>query len=212
MKRRATGAPGRAERGGVWGAMSGPPTSKDLTLERDGRVAVVTIDRASDQNRLTREVLLGLEDIVRGLAGDDETQAVVLTGAGSEFFSMGILSPVVRASYGKEQVLELVRTANRVYDALEALPQIVIAALNGAARAGAAELSLACDIRLAAAHATFALPEALWGGFPGAGGRCDCPRWLVARERWRSSAPAASSARRSWSGSGSCSASTRPTA
>src|SRR5206468_11949566 len=62
------------------------------------------------------------------------------------------------------------RTANRVYDALEALPQIVIAALNGAARAGAAELSLACDIRLAGAHATFALPEALWGGFPGAGG------------------------------------------
>ena len=182
MTKRATGSPGRAERGGVWGAMSGPPTSTNLTLEHDGRVAVVTIDRASDQNRLTREVLLGLEDIVRGLAGDDETQAVVLTGAGSEFFSMGILSPVVRASYGKEQVLELVRTANRVYDALEALPQIVIAALNGAARAGAAELSLACDIRLAAAHATFALPEALWGGFPGAGGPVRLPA-LVGRAR-----------------------------
>jgi enoyl-CoA hydratase/carnithine racemase len=143
---------------------------KAVTLQRDGRVAIVTLDRPTDQNRLTRELLLGLEDIVHALAGDDETQAVVLTGAGSEFFSMGILSPVVRASYSKEQVLELVRRANRVYDALEALPQIVIAALNGAARAGAAELSLACDIRLAATHATFALPEALWGGFPGAGG------------------------------------------
>src|SRR5438093_6186015 len=95
---------------------------------------------------------------------------------------MGILSPVVRASYGKEQVLELVRTANRVYDALEALPQIVIAALNGAARAGAAELSLACDIRLAAAHAAFALPEALWGGFPGAGGPVRLPA-IVGRAR-----------------------------
>ena len=154
----------------------------DVTLQRDGRVAVVTIDRQSDQNRLTREVLLGLEEIVRGLAGDDDTQAVILTGAGSQFFSMGILSPVVRASYSKEQVLELVRTANRVYDALEALPQIVIAALNGAARAGAAELSLACDIRLAAAHATFALPEALWGGFPGAGGPVRLPM-LVGRAR-----------------------------
>src|SRR5262249_26919504 len=150
--------------------MSGPPTSKDVTLQRDGRVAVVTLNRPSDQNRLTREVLLGLEDFVRGLAGDDETQVVILTGAGSQFFSMGILSPAVRATYSKEQVLELVRTANRVYDALEALPQIVIAVLNGAARAGAAELSLACDIRLAAAHATFALPEALWGGLPRAGG------------------------------------------
>src|SRR3989454_4815939 len=139
-------------------------------LQRDGRIATLTIDRPADQNRLTRDVLLGLEAFVHDLAGDAETQAVVLTGAGSEFFSMGILNPVVRAGYSKEQILELVRSANRLYDALEALPQIVIAALNGAARAGAAELSLACDIRLAAAHATFALPEALWGGFPGAGG------------------------------------------
>src|SRR2546427_12987579 len=100
----------------------------------------------------------------------------------TEFFSMGILNPAVRASYTKEQILELVRTANRLYDAIEALPQIVIAALNGAARAGAAELSLACDIRLAAAHATFALPEALWGGFPGAGGLVRLPG-IVGRAR-----------------------------
>jgi len=169
MTRRATGSPGRAERRGIWGAMSGPPT-EEVRLQRDGRVATITIDRPADQNRLTREVLLGLEEIVHGLAGDEETQAVVLTGGGREFFSMGILSPVVRASYSQEQVLELVRIANRLYDALEALPQIVIAALNGAARAGAAELSLACDIRLAAAHATFSLPEALWGGFPARAG------------------------------------------
>ena len=110
----------------------------DVTVQRDGRVATITIDRPADQNRLTREVLLGLEAMVHELAGDAETQAVVLTGRGAEFFSMGILNPSVRASYTKEQILELVRTANRMYDALEALPQIVIAALNGAARAGAA--------------------------------------------------------------------------
>src|SRR3989441_11253306 len=151
-------------------------------LQRDGRIATLTIDRPADQNRLTRDVLLGLEAFVHDLAGDAETQAVVLTGAGSEFFSMGILNPVVRASYSKEQILELVRTANRLYDALEALPQIVIAALNGTTRAGAAELALACDIRLAATHATFALPEALWGGFPGAGGPARLPA-IVGRAR-----------------------------
>src|SRR5213592_1420945 len=151
-------------------------------LQRDGRIATITIDRPADQNRLTRDVLLGLEAFVHDLAGDAETQAVVLTGAGSEFFSMGILDPVVRAGYSKEQILELVRTANRLYDALEALPQIVIAALNGTTRAGAAELALACDIRLAATHATFALPEALWGGFPGAGGPVRLPA-IVGRAR-----------------------------
>jgi enoyl-CoA hydratase len=55
-------------------------------------------------------------------------------------------------------------------------------ALNGIARAGAAELSLACDIRLAASHATWALPEALWGGFPGAGGPVRLPA-IVGRAR-----------------------------
>ncbi len=156
--------------------------SDEVRLERDGRVAVVTIDRPADQNRLTREVFAALEEIVRGLAADEDTQVLVITGGGSEFFSMGILNPVVRARYSKAEILELVRTANRLYDALETLPQIVIAALNGAARAGAAELSLACDIRLAAAHATFALPEARWGGAPGAGGPVRLPA-LVGRAR-----------------------------
>jgi enoyl-CoA hydratase/carnithine racemase len=150
-------------------------TAGELLLRRDGRVVTITIARPDDRNRLTLDVLRALGSVVDQLAGDEEAQAVVITGAGTEFFSMGILNPAVRASYTKTQILELVRTANRVYDALEALPQIVIASLNGAARAGAAELALACDIRLAADHATFALPEALWGGFPGAGGPVRLP-------------------------------------
>jgi enoyl-CoA hydratase/carnithine racemase len=153
-----------------------------VRLEREGRIATITLDRPADQNRLTREVLMDLQAMVDALGVDPEVQAVIVTGTGAEFFSMGILNPTVRASYTKDQILELVRMANRLYDAIEALPQIVIAALNGATRAGAAELSLACDIRLAAAHATFALPEAQWGGFPGAGGPVRLPA-IVGRAR-----------------------------
>jgi enoyl-CoA hydratase/carnithine racemase len=153
-----------------------------VRLERAGGVAIITLDRPADQNRLTREVLSGLQAMVDDLGLDAEIQAVVVTGSGRDFFSMGILNPAVRAGYTKEQILELVRMANRLYDAIEALPQIAIAALNGAARAGAAELALACDIRLAAAHATFALPEAQWGGFPGAGGPVRLPA-IVGRAR-----------------------------
>ena len=156
--------------------------SDEVRVARDGRVLTITLDRPADQNRLTRDVLQSLQRIVDALRDDEETQAVIVTGRGREFFSMGILDPAVRASYTKDQILDLVRTANRLYDAIEALPQIVIVAFNGAARAGAAELSLACDIRLAATHATFALPEALWGGFPGAGGPVRLPA-LVGRAR-----------------------------
>lgn len=158
------------------------PTAPDVRVERAERVLTLTFDRPDDQNRLTRDVLLTMQGIVHDLGSDDEIQAVVVTGRGSEFFSMGILNPAVRAVYTKEQILDLVRLANRLYDAIEALPQVVIAAFNGAARAGAAELALACDIRLAAAHATFRLPEALWGGFPGAGGPVRLPG-IVGRAR-----------------------------
>ena len=147
-----------------------PAAGEGVQVSRDERVLTITLNRPADQNRLTRDVLLTLQSLADGLADDPKTHAVIVTGAGDEFFSMGILNPAVRASYSKDQILELVRIANRRYDAIEALPQLVIAALNGAARPGAAELCLACDIRLAAAHASFALPEALWGGFPGAGG------------------------------------------
>src|SRR5439155_15227822 len=55
-------------------------------------------------------------------------------------------------------------------------------ALNGVTRAGAAELALACDLRIAAAHATWSLPEAKWGGFPGAGAPVRLPL-VVGRAR-----------------------------
>ena len=156
--------------------------SDQVRIARDGGVLTVTLNRPEDQNRLTRDVLVALQQLADRLEDDAEVQAVIITGTGTAFFSMGILNPAVRASYEKEQVLELVRLANRLYDAIETLPQIVIAALNGATRAGAAELSLACDVRLAASHATFALPEARWGGFPGAGGPVRLPA-LVGRAR-----------------------------
>ena len=114
--------------------------SDEVHVARDGGVLTLTLDRPDDQNRLTSDVIATLQATADRLAVEPDVQVVVITGAGREFFSMGILNPVVRASYTKEQVLALVRAGNRLFDALEALPQIVIAAFNGAARAGAAEM------------------------------------------------------------------------
>ena len=156
--------------------------SDALLVSRDGRVVTLTFNDPDHANRLTPEVLSSLAGVVADLADDDDAQVVIVTGAGREFFSAGILSPAIRATLTKDEIIGLVRHANRLYDAIEALPQIVIAALNGEARAGAAELSLACDIRLVAEHASFCLPEALWGGFPGAGGPVRLPA-IVGRAR-----------------------------
>ena len=153
-----------------------------LLVERNGAVMTLTIDREDDMNRLIPQVLVRLGLIAEALREDDQTQVLIITGAGSMFFSMGIMNPVIRAQLSKDEVVRLVMMANRVFDAIEALPQIVIACLNGKVLAGAVELCLACDIRYAAEHVTLCMPEAAWGGFPGAGGPVRLPQ-LVGRAR-----------------------------
>lgn len=155
---------------------------EEVDYKLEHRVASITINRPGDENRMTPAVLERIGAIADELAGDTETQAVVISGSGSAFFSAGMLHPKVRATLTKEQILATVRLANSVFDRIEALPMITIAALNGVTRAGAAELTLACDMRIAASHATWGVPEARWGGFPGAGGPVRLPG-IVGRAR-----------------------------
>ena len=145
-----------------------------VSFDIDGAVATITIDRPDEMNRFRPEDLARLGEIVEQLRGEHGVHAVIVTGVG-ELFSAGLLNPEIRASLPKEGVLDIVFLANRVFDALEALPQITIAAINGPLMAGAVELALACDIRVVADTATMMLPEAKWGGFPGAGGPVRLP-------------------------------------
>jgi enoyl-CoA hydratase/carnithine racemase len=145
-----------------------------VRFDRDKAVATITIDRPDEMNRFRPEDLARFGEIVSELHNDRDIHAVLVTGAG-ELFSFGLLNPEIRASLPKEAVLDIVFLANRVFDALEALPQIVVAAINGPLMAGAVELALACDIRVAADTTTMMLPEAKWGGFPGAGGPVRLP-------------------------------------
>lgn len=141
-----------------------------LDFRTDGAIAVLTIDNTAEQNRLTDAAIHKLAGIVESLKARDDIHVVVIRGTGPDHFSAGILNPVLRGQMSKEDVMALVVRAASLFDAIEALPQIVIAGINGIVRAGGVELALACDIRLVASHARMSLPEAKWGGFPGAGG------------------------------------------
>ena len=166
------------------------------------RVATITLNRPDDENRMTPAVLERLAAIADDLADDSETQAVIMTGAGDTFFSAGMLHPKVRAKLTKDQILGIVRLANAVFDRIEALPQITIAALNGVARAGAAELSA----RVRHAHRRAARDVLAAGGEVGrvsrrGRARYGCRESSVGRARSSSSAPDASSPQRRWSAS-----------
>jgi enoyl-CoA hydratase/carnithine racemase len=147
----------------------------EIRLEAEAPVATVTIDCPDDWNRLNPVSLKRLGEIVGSLRDSADIHAVIFTGAGDEWFSAGLMNAEIRAGMTKDDVIDYVVTANRIFDELEALPQITIAAINGKIMAGASELALACDIRIAGEHSTLMLPEARWGGFPGAGGPVRLP-------------------------------------
>jgi enoyl-CoA hydratase/carnithine racemase len=140
-----------------------------FSFDIQGRVAGIVFNRPDQQNLLSEDLLLELRNIASDLASNRDIHVLTLTGEGTECFSTGILTPALRGQLAKDQVLQLIRLANETFDAIEALPQIVIAGLNGHIRAGAVELALACDIRIAGNHVRLSSPEAKWGGFPGAG-------------------------------------------
>ena len=125
----------------------------------EGRVAKIVLDRPDSQNLLSRDLLLSLRTVARDLAANPDIQVLTIVGKGTECFSTGILTPALRGQLAKEDVLKLIRLANETFDAIEALPQIVIAGLNGYVRAGAVELILACDIKSPAIMSGCLLPR-----------------------------------------------------
>ena len=138
-----------------------------VAVGREGHVATVSLARPAKLNALTPAMLDALEQIARELDADTEVRVVVLTAAGDKAFSVGADINEWAALQPLDMWRRWVRRGHQVFDQWARLRQPVVAALNGHAMGGGLELALASDIRLAAAHAEFALPEASIGTCPG---------------------------------------------
>jgi enoyl-CoA hydratase len=134
-----------------------------ITTERQSNgVEIIRFNRPP-LNALSAELLDELADHVTALAGDAELKAVVVTGTDRVFAAGAEISQIPSDS-------PLLDNFRRAYDALEALPRPVIAAISGFALGGGLEAALACDLRVASENARLGVPEILLGVFPGAGG------------------------------------------
>jgi enoyl-CoA hydratase len=143
-----------------------------MILERTqhGLVQVLTLNRPEAANSLNPELLRELGQAFRDSATDDETQVLILTGAGDRIFSAGMdLRAFSEGEGGPLNGNEVADTRPR-YDFKEMSPKPVIAAVNGVAVGGGFELVLACDLVVAADTARFGLPEVKRGLVPGGGG------------------------------------------
>lgn len=140
-----------------------------VRIDRDGDLAVLTVDRTEKMNALNPDVIREIGaafDIVRD---DDEVRGVILTGAGEKAFVAGADIGVL-AEMDPLSGVEVSRQGQDVFLAIERFPKPVLAAVGGYALGGGCELALACHMRVASENARFGLPEVGLGIIPGYGG------------------------------------------
>ena len=144
-------------------------TFENLLLERDGAVAVLTVNRPKVLNALNTQTLDELRRAILEVKRDDAVRVVILTGAGEKSFVAGAdineLSTQTPTT-GREHAI----AGQHVLDLVEHLGKPVIAAINGYALGGGCELAMACTIRIAAETAKLGQPEINLGLIPGYAG------------------------------------------
>jgi enoyl-CoA hydratase len=140
-----------------------------IRVEREGAVAIVTIDRQEALNALDFATLTELRDRLRDLADDEGARVVILTGAGEKAFVAGADIKYM-SRLDVDQAKQWGALGHETGRLLETMPKPTIAAINGFALGGGCELAIACDVRYAASSAKLGQPEVNLGIIPGWGG------------------------------------------
>lgn len=132
------------------------PDATDLLITRTDRVVTVELNRPHRRNALTRGMYAALGDLCLELVDDRDTRVLVLRGAGGKAFAAG------------NEITDFLGTDGAAYEAwihelldlLHGLPQVTVAAVDGACVGGGLAIATHCDLRLATPHSRFGLPIA----------------------------------------------------
>jgi len=147
--------------------------SQSVSLDRQGRIAVVTVNNPP-VNALSHHVRQGLRDAINQAAGDSGAAAIVIACAGRTFIAGADIT-----EFGKPPQEP---TLSQVQDVIERSPKPIVAAIHGTALGGGLELAMTCHWRVAVKTARLGQPEVKLGLIPGAGGTQRLPR-LVGVEK-----------------------------
>ena len=147
--------------------------SEFVRVETSSGVATIRVDRPK-MNALNPQVLAELTEAANAVAVDPDVRAAVIWGGPRIFAAGADIGGFTGLSPAEAQALS--RQFNDAFLAVENMPQITVAAVNGYALGGGMELAMAAEFRVAADDAVFGQPEIKLGIIPGGGGTQRLPR------------------------------------
>jgi enoyl-CoA hydratase len=149
-------------------------SEKTILMEKEGRVAILTVNRPDKLNALNDQVREDLLEILGQIEHDDGVGVVVITGSGEKSFIAGadIGEFAGRSPFDQRHAMR----SPRIFDVMASFPKPVIAMINGFCLGGGCELAMSCDLRVASERARFGQPEINLGLIPGGGGTQRLPR------------------------------------
>src|SRR5690242_19160498 len=147
----------------------GPVLDGGVRLDHDGAVTILTIDRPESRNAIARTTMRALAEALHEVA-DSAAHVLAVTGGGDRVFVAGGDLKELAQIRTVEEAAAMAEAMRSVLDRLATLPIPVVAAVNGDAYGGGAEVMVACDIRVAADDVKCAFNQVALGIMPAWGG------------------------------------------
>lgn len=135
----------------------------NLTLELEGRLAVITLQRPERRNALSLDLMVDLIQCLDGIADNRDVHMAIVQSAGKVFSSGHDLGEMT--GRGVEEYRHIFDICTRLMTKIQSIPQPVIAQVQGMATAAGCQLVATCDLAVASSEATFATPGVKIGLF-----------------------------------------------
>jgi len=158
-----------------------PRTSSAFRIERQADLAIIWFDLPGEKvNKFSSAVMLEFSALIDDLARSKDIRKVIFASAKSSIFIAGADVSEFTRTTSEEQAKEYVRLGQQAFQRLAKLPQVTVAAINGACLGGGCEMAISCDWRgmSDSPKATIGGPEVKLGIFPAWGGTTKLPRLI----------------------------------
>ncbi|HYT77885.1 MAG TPA: enoyl-CoA hydratase/isomerase family protein [Actinomycetota bacterium] len=146
-----------------------------VRVEVEDGVATIRLDRPP-MNAINDDLTRDLQEAATETAQREEVGAVVVWG-GEKIFAAGA-DVKMMLTMSPREAKPMITTLQEVFNLVEEIPKVTIAAINGYALGGGCELAMSTDLRFAAEDSRIGQPEILLGIIPGAGGTQRLPRLI----------------------------------